>query len=243
MSRILLAAVLLLLPLAPLHAADDAKTRAEIAARFPGTEAGDVRPSPVDGLYEVMVGPVVIYVSSDGRYMFRGKLLDMKTDTNLTERRESEARSRVLGEIPDSELITYSTKGKPRHTITVFTDTSCTYCREFHQQIDQYNALGIKVRYAFFPRNGLASGNWKEMERVACAADRKQALTAAKQDQPFESRSCQDNPVMDHWQLGRMLGVRGTPAMFTESGRMIPGYLPPEQLLKALEDYATRDGR
>lgn len=228
----LLAAMMLHAP-GVLAAADD-EARARIAERFPGTDPADVIPSPVEGLYEVTVGPVVLYVSEDARYMFRGNLFDMKTDRNLTEARESRARQHVLAELDDDELITYSPKD-PRHTVTVFTDTSCGYCREFHRQIEDYNDLGIKVRYAFYPRNGMGAASWRVMQKVACADDRKAALTAAKEGKPVSAQACKDNPVMEHWQLGRMLGVRGTPAIMTESGQMIPGYLPPQRLLEALE--------
>ena len=213
---------------------DSSDVRSRIAERFPGTEASDVVPSPINGLYEVTVGPVVLYVSEDARYLLRGNLFDMKTDKNLTEARESRARSRALATLSDEELITYAPDGEPRYTVTVFTDTSCGYCREFHRQIGDYNDLGIKVRYAMYPRNGMASEAWQLMERVTCADDRKAALTAAKQDKPVKAEACAENPVMEQWQLGRMLGIRGTPAILTEDGQMIPGYLSPQQLLQAL---------
>ena len=228
----LLAAALVLPQFA--FAEDSADVRSSIAERFPGTDVDDVVPTPIDGLFEVTVGPVVLYVSEDARYLLRGNLFDMKTDRNLTEARESRARSQVLAELTDDKLITYAPED-PRYTVTVFTDTSCGYCREFHRQIADYNDLGIKVRYAFYPRNGMAAESWKVMERVACSDDRKAALTAAKQDKPVNAKICADNPVMEQWQLGRMLGIRGTPAILTEDGQMIPGYLPPQRLLQALE--------
>lgn len=211
----------------------DQATRARIADGFPGVSAEDVTPSPIPGLYEVNKGPIVLYVSADGRYLVKGDIYDLQTDRNLTESRVNAARARSLEELPDEELVVF---GNPdaEHTVTIFTDVSCGYCRLFHSKIDEYLARGIRVRYAAYPRNGLASDAWRTMERVWCAADKRAALTAAKLDQEFETRPCETDQVMQQWQLGRMLGVRGTPAIFTESGEMIPGYVPPEQLSRIL---------
>lgn len=220
-------------PLTAGDAANDQATRTRIAERFPGVSPEDVNPSPVPGLYEVVMGPMVLYASADGRYLVKGEILDLETDRNLTELRVKAARARSLDQLSDDDLIVFGDEDA-KYTITVFTDVTCTYCRLFHSKIDEYTDRGIRVRYAAYPRNGLASDAWQTMEQVWCAPDRRAALTAAKLDQEFETQACNTDSVMQEWQLGRMLGVRGTPAIFTESGEMIPGYVPPDQLLKHL---------
>lgn len=236
MPKIFVILILLLTSCSALAAnlsAEEQTRREQIASRFPDVKAADVIPAPVPGMYEVLVGPIVLYVSADGRYVMRGNLFDMNTDENLTEQREQAARQSVLRNIDDEELIVFSPE-KPAYTVTVFTDTSCSYCRLFHDQIADYNARGIKVRYAAYPRQGMASETWREMENVFCADDRREALTRAKKDMAFEIKACETDAVRRDWQLGRMLGVRGTPAIFTEDGRMIPGYLPPARLAAEL---------
>lgn len=214
--------------------------RARIAERFPGVTIDDVVPSPIPGLYEVMVGPMVIYSSADGRYVIKGDIYDLETDRNLTESRLALARAKALEALDDEDLIVFGDRNA-KYDITVFTDVGCTYCRRMHSQIEEYNALGIRIRYAAFPRNGLASREWRIMVDVWCAPDRQQALTLAKLDKPFETKSCQEDHVTEQWQLGRMLGVSGTPAIFTSAGAMVPGYLPPQQLLKQLKSLQAAD--
>lgn len=217
------------------------EAREQIASRFPGVTPQDVTPSPISGLYEVMAGPIVIYTSADGRYMVRGDIYDLEAEVNLTESRVEEARVRALDALTDDEIIAFGKAGAP-YTVTVFTDVDCGYCRVFHSKIDEYNSRGIRVRYAAFPRNGLASNTWQTMEQAWCAKDRHRALTLAKLDREFEHAHCEaGEKVMEQWQLGRMLGVRGTPAIFTSDGKMIPGYLPPDDLLKRLQ--AMRAGK
>lgn len=240
MIRILLMAMgLSFLPVA--NGADDTgadAARTRIAERFPGVDIDDIRPSPIPGLYEVMVGPLVIYASKDGRYLIKGDIYDLETDSNLTAARIDDARSQALYRLSDNDLIVFGESDAP-YTVTVFTDVDCTYCRTLHSQIGEYEKRGIRVRYAAYPRNGLTSKSWQAMEDVWCAADRRRALTLAKQDREFETRDCDTDQVANQWQLGRLLGVRGTPAIFTESGRMIPGYLPPDQLLNQLKAEVT----
>lgn len=239
MNRYLLP--LLLAVLAPsAFGASDADIRAHIAKRFPGVTADDVRPSPIEGLYEVMVGPLVIYSSADGRYVIKGDIYDIEEDRNVTEERLAIARSAVLAELSDEELIVFG-NADSRYRVTVFTDVTCTYCRRMHSQIDDYVRRGIQIRYAAYPRNGLTSDSWRTMEDVWCAPDRQQALTLAKLDREFKTQACDGDYVTEQWQLGRMLGVGGTPAIFTESGQMIPGYLPPDQLLKKLQSMQSAE--
>ena len=55
-------------------------------------------------------------------------------------------------------MIVYPAKNE-KHVVTVFIDISCHYCHLLHQQIKEYNELGITVRYLAFPRAGLNSQN------------------------------------------------------------------------------------
>jgi thiol:disulfide interchange protein DsbC len=45
---------------------------------------------------------------------------------------------------------------------------------------------------------------------------------------------CPGNPVADQYALGQQLGVRGTPAIITETGQMIPGYQSADELMVTL---------
>jgi len=213
---------------------NDLAVRERIAERLPGVEVENIQPSPIPGLYEVTVGPLVVYTSADGRYLVRGEIHDLQTDENLTETRVAAARAQTLVTLDDDELIVF---GKPdsKHSVTVFTDISCGYCRVLHSKIEEYNKRGIQIRYAAFPRNGLASDSWQKMEDVWCSPDRKKALTMAKLDREFETKPCDSEHVTEQWQVGRLLGVRGTPAIFTDQGQLVPGYLPPDELAKRLQ--------
>lgn len=192
-----------------------------------------VQPSPVQGWYTVRKGALVAYVSADGRYLLQGDLYDMEEATNLTELTRNEARLELLAELPEEQMIVFAPE-ETRHTITVFTDIDCTYCRRFHSQIDEYLAEGIEVRYLLYPRNGPESQSWVKAEQVWCSNDRNEALTLAKQDREFPTGECDATAVHSHYALGQDVGLQGTPAILLGDGTLVSGYLPPGELSRAL---------
>ena len=199
---------------------------------FPDVEVTRIKPAPIPGLYEVMLGTDMIYLSEDGRYILQGDLIDLGNKLNLSEQQRAAARRQILESIPGSETIDFATDSAPR-TVYVFTDITCGYCRRFHRDVAELNNKGVAVRYLAFPRAGIGSESFKDMEAVWCAADRNAAMTLAKQGGKVAAAQC-DNPVKRQYELGQSLGVRGTPAIYLDSGHEMPGYVPPDTLLRAL---------
>jgi len=219
-------------------AADAMKSRAEIAAMFPGISADNIQPSPIPGILEMRMGSKIAYVSVDGRYLFQGSIFDLDTDENLTEARRGSARAEAVDDLGEDKMVIFS-PAQYQHTVTVFTDVECGYCRKLHREIDEYNKLGIRVRYIFFPRGGPGTNGWKTAEQVWCSPDQKTAMTVAKKGIPLTNARCGENPVAEEYALGREFAIRGTPAIITERGDLIGGYLPAEELLEYIVNAAN----
>jgi thiol:disulfide interchange protein DsbC len=200
---------------------------------LPGLEIDKITPTPVDGVSEVLMGPSVFYVTNDGMYLFQGNLIDIRTRENLTEERRKGIRLAAINDFGEDRMIIFPAS-KPRHTITVFTDIDCGYCRKLHKEIAQYNDRGITVRYLMYPRSGPNSRSFEKAVAVWCEEDRQQALTDAKAGKELPKADC-DNPVREEYELGGLIGIRGTPAIILEDGEMLPGYVPAERLAKSLE--------
>lgn len=212
-----------------------ADPRAAIAKKFPDVKVEDVRPSQVPGLYEISIGGSTGYVTADGRYLIAGDLYEVDTRRNLTEASRSAARTRLLAKLDERDMIVFAPAGAVKHTITVFTDVECGYCRKLHSQIDELNKLGVRVRYMAYPRAGPGTDDWRKMEAVWCARDRKAAITQAKLGQDVKTPNCGATPIAKQYELGEKFEVRGTPAIFTTGGDYIGGYLPPAQLVEELD--------
>jgi thiol:disulfide interchange protein DsbC len=213
-----------------------AEVRARVVAKLPGAKPEDVASSPIPGLYEVTMGGLVAYVSSDGKYLLSGNVYDLDTQTNLTAERRNAARAKALAAAPEDQMIIFG-PANAKMTVTVFTDIDCGFCRRFHSQIAAINKAGVRVRYMMFPRTGPGTESWRKAESVWCAKDRRDALTRAKRGEEPKTKPCNDaNSIKAQWSLGEDLGVEGTPAIFTQSGDYIGGFLTPDQLVQTVQE-------
>lgn len=212
-----------------------ADPRVELASKIPGTKPDDLRASPIAGIYQLTKGTDIAYVTDDGKYAISGDLFDVASNDNLTEKTRRAERVKLLAGLPESQLVVFGPKD-PKYTVTVFTDVDCGYCRKLHSQMAEYNRLGIKVRYAFYPRSGPNTESWEKAEQVWCAPNRGDALTRAKRDEAISApKHCSGSPVAREYALGQDIGVRGTPAIVLDDGEMLPGYLPPNMLAQHLK--------
>lgn len=206
-----------------------------LQAALNGAKPDSIAPSMIPGLYEVIIGGQVLYLSEDGRFAVQGDILDLSSRANLTENRRGELRSQAIEAVGESNMVVFTPEGTVRHTITIFTDIDCGYCRKMHSQLADYAKEGIKIRYLMFPREGVGSESFNKAVAVWCADNRPEAMTKAKRGENVERKTC-DNPVKAQFELGQKLGVRGTPSLILESGEMIPGYVPPTQLTQMLAE-------
>ena len=201
-----------------------------------GSKIDDLRPSPIPGIYEFAQGAEISYLTADGKYFIDGNVYDMKSRDNLTEALRTHARVALINSVPESEMLIFS-PANPKYTITVFTDVDCAYCRKLHSQMAELNRLGIRVRYMFFPRTGPNTESWKKAEVVWCSPNRNEALTRAKAGATLDlNKICAPTPVKREYELGENIGVRGTPAIVTENGDYISGYMEPHELLAQLKE-------
>jgi thiol:disulfide interchange protein DsbC len=211
----------------------------ELVKTYPDVRTEQLSASPIPGLFELRVGPQVAYVSADGRYIVRGDIIEVSSNDNVTEARRSAARLSAIDSVGEAKMIVFSPK-QVKHTINVFTDVDCGYCRKLHREMDQYLAQGIRVRYLFFPRSGPNTEGWTKAEQVWCSPDRNAALTKSKRGEVLATKVCNPNPVQQHYSLGLQFGVTGTPAIITDTGELLPGYVPVGELIGYLD--GTKSG-
>lgn len=199
-----------------------------------------ITPAPVPGLYQVLIGADVLYFTADARYVIRGEIYDLQQRRNITGEQLAQVRVQRLLALTPEEYIEFPAREK-KHTVYVFTDTDCGYCRAMHAKINDYNRLGISFRYLAYPRNGLQAETAGIMRRIWCAEDRQEALSLAKRGRAVYAAACAD-PVDAQYQLGEEMRITGTPAVFSDTGRYLSGYISPEELLVLLQQLQEEEG-
>ena len=194
-------------------------------------EPDEITQSLIPNVYQLRQGTKVVYISADGKYFLNGDMIDAETRENLTEVAKRSVRNEMLNK-QDNKPIVFKAKDE-KHVLTVFTDIDCQYCVKLHREVPALNKKGITIKYLMFPRAGIGSASYNKTVSMWCADDNRQALTDAKERKPVDSRTC-ENPVTAQYFLGQKVGVTGTPALITSSGRLIPGYMPAEKLIALL---------
>lgn len=221
----------------------DADKLAKTIESVIGLKVSKAVKTPMSGLAEVHTEQGLFYSSYDGKYFIQGKLFELGANVaNLTE--QSLADMRVDGfKKYEESMIVFAAK-EEKHVVTVFTDYTCTFCRKMHKKIDEYNDLGITVRYLPYPRFGIYdqqnpsaySENFTKLRSIWCHEDPNTAMTKAKASngQNVAQRIC-DKPIEETFNFARQVGVNSTPAIVLDNGFMMPGFREPADLKAILE--------
>jgi len=222
------------LVISPAIAADDvAKLKKHLSTMFPADEEFVVSKTPVPGLFEVDFGDSFVYITADGQYAVKGDIINMVTNSNLTDLKRASARLKSMDVITEKDVITYPSKSKLT-AVTVFTDIDCSYCRTLHNDMKGYNEKGIEIRYVFYPRAGIGSNSHKKAVSVWCSDNQRKALDFVKSGRKIDNRTC-ETPIVKHVETANKLGINSTPTLMFADGAMIPGYIPPARLALILK--------
>ncbi|HDG1708769.1 TPA: bifunctional protein-disulfide isomerase/oxidoreductase DsbC [Kluyvera ascorbata] len=210
--------------------ADDAAIKQSLAKL--GVQSTDIQPAPVAGMKTVLTNSGVLYVTDDGKHIIQGPMYDVSgaQPVNVT----NALLMKHLNAL-EKEMIVYKAP-QEKHVITVFTDITCGYCHKLHEEMKDYNALGITVRYLAFPRQGIQSQAEQDMKSIWCAKDRNKAFDDAMNGKGVQAATC-DIDIANHYALGVQLGVNGTPAIVLNDGYVVPGYQGPKEMKAFLDEH------
>lgn len=229
------------------NAAADAKAEAKAMAQIKnmlygalgGREVLSIGRSELDGFYSAQLeGGESVLIAEDGEHFVVGDLFGLTSKRrgievrNISELQRAQWRKERMDRVSKRDLLVFSPRTKPKTHVNIFTDVDCGYCRKLHQEMAEINRYGIEVRYLAFPRAGVGSPTYNKMVTAWCANSAKRTLTDLKSGRNVPTKLCVNNPVSKQYELGKELGVRGTPAIFTADGELVPGYLPAEELAK-----------
>lgn len=193
-------------------------------------------PTDMDGIYWVSAeGLPSFFTDKSGKHIIQGQIVGVGGAVPVDISADLVAKSAIktLESVDKKDMVIFPATGATKSVIYSFTDADCPYCTKMHEEIADINARGIEVRYLAWPRS---QESVPKMEAIWCSQDRKAAMNQAKMGADVQAPSCA-NPVQEQMAVGASLGVRGTPAIFTETGHQVGGYLPAAELEQAINAY------
>lgn len=119
--------------------------------------------------------------------------------------------------------------GSGAHTVTVFSDFRCSYCRALSNALSELN-----VRVVERPISVL--GSRELSERVYCAADKHRAVKAAYAGEPLPPAKCDTSGLDANERFAKARGFTGTPVIVRSDGAVLEGYRPKEFLAQWLKE-------
>lgn len=198
--------------------------RETLEATYPATRFGEVRPSVIEGLYEVELGKNLAYIEPSGRYFFFGHVYDMQRQVDLTaDRKAAQAASgqrfALDGLDQDTFIARAAAPGKP--TVTVFSDPLCGFCKSLEQTLALAPEIGVRI--ALLPYQPGAAG---VAQRIWCAPDPGAAWNAYMLENiapPLARPDCDTGAIARNAEVARRAGIAGTPTLVAPDGRMQAG--------------------
>lgn len=207
------------------------EARKSLEKQYPNIQISSIIKIDQD-FFEVKVGEEIYYLTLDLKHLIAGNIIEMSTGNNITENSYKKTRLDYLSQISDDDVILYSSDNS-KHTLTIFSDTSCPYCQKLHNEIDNLISNQVSVKYVLYSRNGSDNDAYNDMVSVWCSKDKKKSLDELFDGSFIEPKTC-DNPIDSNYTKAMNLKVNGTPMIFFSDGSVIPGYVSSDKIIEAL---------
>lgn len=211
--------------------ADEASVKRGVEGRFGGVKVSSVAKAPFAGLYEVVVGDTIFYTDEKVNFVFRGEIIDARSQQNLTEERQRKLSTISFGDLP-LELAIKQVRGTGKRVVAIFADPFCPYCKNLDRALMREDDITI---YTFlYPI--LRAESPDKARAIWCAPDRTKAYYDFMLNgrEPPVSGGCKA-PVEKWLALGQKFGVRATPTSFATNGQRILGARS-EELVKLISE-------
>jgi thiol:disulfide interchange protein DsbC len=203
----------------------NAGVKEDLYERFPSTRGAIVEPA-FPGFHSVIRGGEVLFVRDDLSIMINGDVMDLKTQTSLTETIKAAHKPKVdPTALPVADAIAF---GSGEKKLFVFSDPDCPYCQQLEKSLAQLE--DVKVFIFPYPLVTLHPNAKSISESIWCSKDKAKAwrdyLLLGKKP---TGAAC-PTPIERNLALGDQLKVQGTPALIFEDGTVVPGAISLERI-------------
>jgi len=202
-----------------------------------GLKVDDISKIKELGLYQILSGGNAYYTNGDVKYVIFGHLLNAKAKKDLTKIALDKLASQRLSKLPFQDAIV-SGNPKGKHTIIVFTDPDCPYCRQLEPELEKLT--DVKVYTFLFPLAQLHPRATDHANAIWCSNNRQNMLRKIMvQDYDATAPANCVSPVQRNIELGASLGVNSTPTIFNINGERWSGAASAQQISQWLTTNAS----
>jgi thiol:disulfide interchange protein DsbC len=209
-----------------------------LEAHFPGIQIDSVAKSPVDGLYEVVVGgDHIIYSDPDGKYVIDGIMVETATRHNLTQDKIDKLTMVSFDSLPLQQAIKI-VNGNGKRRLAVFSDPDCPFCKKLEPELSKLTNVTIYIFEYPLPMHTDAA---RKSRLVWCSANPAKAWQDLMLNGKLpEGKGDCPNPIAANLALADKLHIQGTPHMILANGKRIPGLVPAAQLSQMLDEASGK---
>lgn len=198
--------------------------KSNLSKQYPNIQVTNIQPTEMSGLYSANLDNQIIYLDENAEHMFIGSMVRLKDQKNLTKDLVLKQNSIDWKQLPFKDAIK-TVKGNGKRQLAIFSDPNCPYCKKLEAELDKLNDVTI---YTFiYP---LKTQSIAVSKQVWCEANPAYAWKnlLQKNVQP-KAKTCA-NPIDRNLELGRKLGVQGTPTLIFGNGLKMVGGRSAEEI-------------
>jgi thiol:disulfide interchange protein DsbC len=178
-----------------------------------------VTPSPIAGVYEVLVGNDVFYTDKDSKYLIQGDIIEVSSGKNITELRQADLNRIKWTDLPQANAFK-TVHGNGLRQLAIFADPNCGYCKRLEKSLQQLDNITI---YTYLIPI-LSTDSAVKAKQIWCSADPAKAYADWMINGiALSGKTDCITPLDKNLALAKTYGITGTPTLFFVDGSRIPG--------------------
>lgn len=193
----------------------------------PKLKIENIQITEMKGIYSGWMDNQVVYMGEDAQHILIGSMFRLSDQKNITKDLVLKQNSIDWKKLPLQDAVK-TVRGNGKRQIAVFSDPNCPYCKQLETELNKLNNVTI---YTFiYP---IKTQSVAISKQIFCESDPALAWSnlIGKGIQPRSTKACA-NPVERNLNLGKSLGLNGTPTIIFSNGFKAMGAYPALEIEK-----------
>ena len=206
--------------------------KAKLAQQYPNVKINNLQTTEMQGLYSGTLDNQIVYVNEDAQHLFIGSMIRLKDQHNLTKDLAVKENTIDFKALPLNDAVK-TVRGNGKRQLAIFSDPNCPYCKTLEGNLAKLNDVTI---YTFI--YSIKAQSILPSKQVWCSANKEYAWKNLIQYgiKPTAPANCA-TPIERNLELGKKLGLHGTPAIIFSNGYKVMGAYPAEEIEKIWKNF------